>query len=67
MSSSFGELTDERLMSSYVDGDAAAFEALYRKYRGPVFRYLLHQCGNVSQADELAQDVWLSVIKARSG
>ena len=67
MSSSFGELTDERLMSSYVDGDAAAFEALYRKYRGPVFRYLLHQCGNVSQADELAQDVWLNVIKARSG
>ena len=67
VSSSLGELTDERLMLSYVDGNAAAFEALYRKYRGPVFRYLLHQCGNAGQAEELAQEVWLSVIKARSG
>ena len=67
MPSFSGEITDERLMLSYVDGDAEAFEVLYRRYRGPVFRYLMHQCGSANQADELAQDVWLSVIKARSG
>ena len=66
VSSSLGELTDERLMLSYVDGNPAAFEALYRKYRGPVFRYLLHQCGNAGQAEELAQEGKTVVYVARN-
>jgi RNA polymerase sigma-70 factor (ECF subfamily) len=59
--------TDETLMLAYRNGDAAAFEALYARHRGGLFRYLLHQCGRREQADEMFQEIWMSVIRARSG
>ena len=54
-------------MLAYRDGEAAAFEALYACHRGPLFRYLLHQCGRREQADEMFQEIWMSVIRARGG
>jgi len=59
--------TDESLMLTYRDGDMAAFEALYARHRGRLFRYLLHQCGRREQADEMFQEIWMSVIRARAG
>lgn len=58
---------DEALMLRYCAGDAAAFEQLYRRHRGSVYRYLLRQCGNAGSADELFQDVWLRVVNSRTG
>ena len=58
--------SDERLMLAYRDGDAVAFEALYRRYRCSLHRYLLHQCGNPAFADELYQDVWIKIVNARA-
>ena len=52
-------------MLAYRDGDAAAFEVLYARHRGRLFRYLLHQCARREQADEMFQEVWMSVIRAR--
>lgn len=60
-------MSDEALMLAYRDGDAAAFEALYRRWRSRLYRYLLRQCGAAAQADELFQDVWLKVVNARKG
>jgi len=57
--------TDESLMLAYRDGDAATFEALYARHRGALFRYLLHHCGRREQADEMFQEVWMAVIRAR--
>jgi RNA polymerase sigma-70 factor (ECF subfamily) len=54
-------------MLAYRGGDAAAFEALYARHRARLFRYLLHQCGQREQADEMFQEIWMSVIRARSG
>ena len=54
-------------MLAYRDGEVAAFEALYARHRGRLFRYLLHQCGRRDQADELFQEIWMSVIRARGG
>lgn len=56
--------TDEGLMLAYRDGEAAAFEALYARWRGPLYRYFLRQCGHAGQADELYQDVFMRVIGA---
>jgi len=56
--------TDAALMLAYRDGDAAAFEALYARWRGPLYRYFLRQCGHAGQADELFQDVFMRVIGA---
>jgi len=60
-------MSDEALMQAYRDGDAAAFEALYRRWRSRLYRYLLRQCGNAGFADELFQDIWLKVVNARKG
>ncbi len=54
-------------MLAYRDGEAAAFEALYARHRGRLFRYLLHQCGRREEADEMFQEIWMSVIRARGG
>lgn len=53
-------------MLAYRDGDAAAFERLYQRYRSKLFRHLAHQCGDSRVAEELFQDIWLKVIAARS-
>lgn len=60
-------MSDEALMLAYRDGDAAAFEALYRRWRSRLYRYLVRQCGAAAQADELFQDVWFKVVNARKG
>lgn len=60
------DLSDERLMLAYRDGDAAAFEALYARHRTRLYRHLAHQCGDARLAEELYQDIWLKVINART-
>ena len=53
-------------MQGYAAGDAAAFDLLYARHKGGVYRYLLRHCGNAGTADELFQDVWMNVIRARA-
>jgi RNA polymerase sigma factor (sigma-70 family) len=59
------ETSDETLMLQYRDGNAGAFEVLYQRHKGPVFRYLLRQCGERGIAEELFQDAWMSLIRNR--
>jgi RNA polymerase sigma-70 factor (ECF subfamily) len=56
---------DEDLMLRYAQGDAAAFDELYARHRGGVFRYLLRHLGSRAQAEELFQDLWMNLIGAR--
>jgi RNA polymerase sigma factor (sigma-70 family) len=56
---------DDELMRRYCDGDAVAFEALYRRHRAPLYRFLLRQLGDTGRAEEIFQDVWMRVIDAR--
>jgi RNA polymerase sigma-70 factor (ECF subfamily) len=59
-------LDDHALMLRYGgDGDMAAFEALYSRYRGPLYRYVLRQCGDPDAAQDLYQEVWQRVIRSR--
>ncbi len=53
-------------MERYRDGDAGAFDTLYGRHKGGVFRYLARQCGNTGIAEELFQEVWMNVIRARA-
>lgn len=52
-------------MLKYRHGDAVAFETLYRRHRAALYRYILRQCRHSSIADELFQDVWMKLIRAR--
>src|SRR5215470_19879370 len=56
---------DEDLMLAYGGGDAGAFETLYRRHRGPLYRFLLRQVNDAATAEELFQDVWMRVIDSR--
>lgn len=55
---------DEELMARYRDGDGAAFETLYARHRGALFRFVLRQCPSRPVAEELFQETWLALIAA---
>jgi len=57
---------DEALMLAYAAGDAGAFDRLYARHRGGLYRYLLRHVSNAGLADELFQDVWMNAIRARA-
>ncbi len=57
---------DEELMERYRDGDAGAFNMLYGRHKGGVFRFMLRQCSDRGIAEELFQDVWMNLIRARA-
>lgn len=59
------ERTDEELMLAYGAGEAGAFEELYSRHRGPLFRFMLRQVRDHSTAEELYQDIWQRAISAR--
>lgn len=63
--SSNADSSDEELMLGYRDGDAGAFDVLYSRHRGGLYRYLLRQCRDAGVAEELFQDVWMNLIRAR--
>ena len=60
------ELSDELLMTRYANGDFAAFEVLYLRNKGGLYRYLLRQLKQQSSAEELFQEVWSAVIDSAS-
>jgi len=57
---------DSALMLRYKDGDTAAFEMLYRRHNDALYRYLLRLCQHRATAEDVFQDVWGKIIKARS-
>lgn len=58
--------SDEDLMLRYAAGEAAAFDALYGRYRVRLLRYLVRLVGQTAVAEELYQDTWSRVIDARA-
>lgn len=59
------EATDEQLMLAYAAGDAAAFEKLYARHRGGLYRFVLRGIKERGIAEELFQEIWMRVIEAR--
>ena len=52
-------------MLAYAGGDMLAFETLYRRHRGALYRFLLRTLRQRADADELFQETWSRVIVAR--
>ena len=53
----------EHIIARARRGDADAFEQLVEAYRNQVFRLALRMCGNEADADEVAQEAFLSAWK----
>jgi RNA polymerase sigma-70 factor (ECF subfamily) len=56
---------DVRLMLQVRDNDAQAFEELMLRYQNRVLSLLAHLVGNRDQAEDLTQEVFLRVYRAR--
>jgi len=59
------EAGDEQLMLAYREGDAGAFEQLYQRHKGKLFRFVLRSIRDRATAEELYQEVWMRAIEAR--
>jgi RNA polymerase sigma-70 factor (ECF subfamily) len=59
-------LEDSALMLRYRDGDLAAFESLYRRHKDAVYRYLLRLSQDEQVAEDVVQDAWSKIIRARN-
>ena len=57
--------SDESLMLAYQSSNEQAFAHLYQRYRQPLFAYLVKNIGNKTQAEEVFQELWLSLIRQR--
>ncbi|MCD0506268.1 RNA polymerase sigma factor [Bordetella petrii] len=58
---------DETLMQAYgAAGNMAAFDALYARHRGGLYRYILRSARNPHLADDIFQETWSRVIDARA-
>ncbi len=51
-------------MASFGRGDGAAFEALYLRHEGAVFRFLLRTLHDPASANDVMQDVWFAVARS---
>jgi RNA polymerase sigma-70 factor, ECF subfamily len=57
--------TDVQLMLDVKSGDEASFELLLHRYRTPLVNFLYRMVRNREQAEDLAQEVFLRVYRAR--
>jgi RNA polymerase sigma-70 factor, ECF subfamily len=57
--------SDVQLMLDVKSGDDSSFELLLRKYRTPVVNFLSRMVRDAATAEDLAQEVFLRVYRAR--
>lgn len=57
---------DASFMQRYAEaGDTAAFEQLYHRHKDAVYRYVLRQTGDAEAAEDVFQETWIRLIRAR--
>ena len=52
-------------MERLREGDFPAFDALFGRYAERIHRFLSHRVGDAARAEDLTQETFLSVIRAR--
>lgn len=57
--------SDEKLMLAYAGGDLRAFDTLYARNRGMLYRFILRSIADRASADELFQETWSRLIASR--
>lgn len=54
--------SDIELMRQMRAGTAAAFQALYRRHQGPLFRFAVLRSGSADTAADVVQDVFMGLL-----
>lgn len=55
---------DDALLKRSAKGDENAFTVLYRRHQGPLFRFAIRMTGNSWAAEEIVQDVFMTLVRA---
>jgi RNA polymerase sigma-70 factor (ECF subfamily) len=58
-------MSDEELMARYAKGHEQAFELLFSRYYRPMFSFLYRYLGHFDKAEDVLQEVFYEVIRAR--
>lgn len=59
-------MTDEELMCRYQGGDRAAFQQLFRRHGGAIYRFFLQRMGSAAEAQDGCQRTWMRLHEARA-
>jgi RNA polymerase sigma-70 factor, ECF subfamily len=62
---SVASAADLQLMERYCAGERDAFAILYGRYRDSLRRFVTRLCRDTDEAEEVFQEVWMAVIRAR--
>jgi RNA polymerase sigma-70 factor (ECF subfamily) len=52
-------------MVAYAKGDSSALGVLYDRFSDPLYRFFLHCVSNVDLAEDLVQDIFVSLARSR--
>ena len=59
--------SDETLMLAVKRGDTEMFSVLFQRYHPRLFAFFYRMTGDASSSEDLAQDVFVRILKYRSG
>jgi RNA polymerase sigma-70 factor (ECF subfamily) len=54
--------SDTDLLRQVRCGTASAFQALYRRHQGPLYRFALLRCGSAATAADVVQEVFMGLL-----
>ncbi len=57
------ETADDVLLRRAAKGDEDAFTVVYRRHQGAIYRFALRMTGNPWAAEEIVQDVFMTVVR----
>ena len=56
-------LTDEDLILAFQNGDVASFEEIVRRYRDPLFNFVVRLLGDAFYSEDVVQETFLRVFR----
>jgi RNA polymerase sigma-70 factor (ECF subfamily) len=56
-------VSDEDLMLSFRGGSESAFDALFARYREPIWRFFRRRVADPARAEELSQDTFVALVR----
>jgi RNA polymerase sigma-70 factor (ECF subfamily) len=56
--------SDEQLMLAFSSGSAYAFDELFSRYKQPIYGFFRRRVAESAQAEELAQETFLALLRA---
>jgi RNA polymerase sigma-70 factor (ECF subfamily) len=67
MSNIASDTTDHQLIDSFKAGSKKAFEKIVKKYESRIFTFGLKMCGQLQDAEDIAQETFLSALRYLEG